>query len=50
MGKKVKADHTPKQPPLDDDVRWMPLVDAVTLRIKQTTAMQLALPKSRRRP
>jgi hypothetical protein len=44
MGKKAKRNHTSEQPPLDDDVHWMPLLEAVALLIKQTASMRLALP------
>src|SRR5262245_29795483 len=34
MGKKAKGDHTPEQPPLDEDALWMPLVEAIALLFK----------------
>jgi hypothetical protein len=44
MGKKAKRDHTSEQPPLNDDVHWMPLVEAVAVLIKRTISMRLAIP------
>jgi hypothetical protein len=45
MGK-AKANHTPEQPPLDDDTQWMSLLDAFLLRFEQlheVTLVKLAL-------
>jgi hypothetical protein len=45
MGKQVKGDHIPEPPPLDDDVYWMPLLEAVARLVKQTSPMRVALPR-----
>jgi hypothetical protein len=42
MGK-AKGNHTPEQPPLDDDVHWMPLDEAVELRQRRTRHLALAV-------
>jgi hypothetical protein len=42
MGKKADADHTPEQPPLDDDPRWLPIEDAHQRRNERTGSNRLA--------
>jgi hypothetical protein len=44
MGKKAKANNTtPETPPLDDDAKWIPLVEAVEHLIKLTRSQEAAL-------
>jgi hypothetical protein len=40
MGK-AKANHTPEQPPLDDDTQWMSLLDAFLLHFEQLHEVNL---------
>jgi len=42
MGK-AKTDHTPEQPPLDDDLRWWPIDAARKRRIERTGNNDLAV-------
>jgi hypothetical protein len=44
MGKRAKRDHTSDRLPLDDEVHWIPLLEAVELLIKLTGSMKFALP------
>ena len=48
MGKKATGDHTPEQPPLDDDAQWILLLDAVE-RLVKLIDTGCAPPHSRRR-
>ena len=43
MGKKAKADHTPEQPPLDDDPRWLPIEAAHGRGVERTGDNDLAV-------
>jgi hypothetical protein len=43
MGKKAKGDHTPEQPPLDDDPRWLPIEAAHERGVERTGDNDLAV-------